>query len=694
MLVVHANWVHEALHLWAESLEACVRMSEHGHGGPGDQHPPASGAVSAPSTIAASTPPHPFAAEPDDLKTVLADAALRNGELAAYDAHELRLPADDTGPRPSDRLAGVVSKPIDDEPLRLDTFSIPGLRIRPDRTISTLLALEDAGPPEGVEFGRSLIYWMRVARFVLELLADQRFIPTLIHSRDSELKAAWQPWLHDDDSRVRAGTLISCMPPVVRATIDVHGGRPWSILESAMSTLTDATVRRVLIEDDFPDAIEDRDPAADAHVAWLAGLLDEPTRVAPPPDAETEMIRDVRGWISGLDDTGQDQPMRLGFALHEPPEEHLPGDLQPLGEKVHWRLSMHLISGTDDSVIIDAEQLWRDPTTAMFAAGEGVRHPEEVLLAELERAARIYPALKSALTEAAPDAVELTTAEAYELLSEYRELLEESGFTVSVPTWWGKPSARLAARLQIDAPDLEPGSSLALGSATAGKSLLGLRSLVDYRWQVAVGEQPLTMDEFKALASAGGGGSLVRLHGKWLEIQPEQLKDAAAFFEAQPGGQMTLLDAIQLAYGAGGEKLGLPVFGLDATGWVAELLNASSGDARMPRFAQPTEFIGTLRPYQTVGLSWLLFLDQFGLGACLADDMGLGKTIQLIALLLAEREHGGGGRPSAPRCWSCPTSVVATGSGRSTASRRSCRSTCTTGRTVPGDLFVSAAPKQ
>ena len=36
-------------------------------------------------------------------------------------------------------------------------------------------------------------------------------------------------------------------------------------------------------------------------------------------------------------------------------------------------------------------------------------------------------------------------------------------------------------------------------------------------------------------------------------------------------------------------------------------------------------------------------MSSLGLGACLADDMGLGKTVQLLALLLAEREsraHG------------------------------------------------------
>jgi non-specific serine/threonine protein kinase len=48
----------------------------------------------------------------------------------------------------------------------------------------------------------------------------------------------------------------------------------------------------------------------------------------------------------------------------------------------------------------------------------------------------------------------------------------------------------------------------------------------------------------------------------------------------------------------------------------------------------------TLRPYQQVGVNWLWFLSELGLGACLADDMGLGKTVQVLALLLAQGERG------------------------------------------------------
>src|SRR5690606_1383496 len=59
---------------------------------------------------------------------------------------------------------------------------------------------------------------------------------------------------------------------------------------------------------------------------------------------------------------------------------------------------------------------------------------------------------------------------------------------------------------------------------------------------------------------------------------------------------------------------------------------------------------------------WLAFLDRFGLGGCLADDMGLGKTIQLLALLVFEREEAAReGRDPAevkPTLLIAPTSVV------------------------------------
>ncbi|WMJ72355.1 SNF2-related protein [Cytophagaceae bacterium ABcell3] len=54
----------------------------------------------------------------------------------------------------------------------------------------------------------------------------------------------------------------------------------------------------------------------------------------------------------------------------------------------------------------------------------------------------------------------------------------------------------------------------------------------------------------------------------------------------------------------------------------------------------PKGFDGSLRPYQKAGYNWMLFLNKFNFGGCLADDMGLGKTVQTLALLQKQKEAG------------------------------------------------------
>ncbi|WP_320986846.1 DEAD/DEAH box helicase [Hungatella effluvii] len=61
-----------------------------------------------------------------------------------------------------------------------------------------------------------------------------------------------------------------------------------------------------------------------------------------------------------------------------------------------------------------------------------------------------------------------------------------------------------------------------------------------------------------------------------------------------------------------------------------------------------------LREYQKTGFRWLKTLDSYGFGGILADDMGLGKTIQVIALLLDERNR----EPDTSALIVCPASLV------------------------------------
>lgn len=68
---------------------------------------------------------------------------------------------------------------------------------------------------------------------------------------------------------------------------------------------------------------------------------------------------------------------------------------------------------------------------------------------------------------------------------------------------------------------------------------------------------------------------------------------------------------------------------------VRDVRDVSDADYTIPRSLRHV-----LRNYQKTGYRWLRTLAAYGFGGILADDMGLGKTLQVIALLLAQKEEG------------------------------------------------------
>jgi SNF2 family DNA or RNA helicase len=248
-------------------------------------------------------------------------------------------------------------------------------------------------------------------------------------------------------------------------------------------------------------------------------------------------------------------------------------------------------------------------------------HPEEELLAGLGAAARLFPALDEALREAAPVRIALDTAGALEFLRETGPLLSGAGFGVLLPDWARK--ARLGLKLTAR-------SSSGGSSASARQSQFGMEELVSFRYDLAVGDEVLSAEELAELVRLKV--PLVRIRGQWVELDDQHLKAALKFLERKQSGTMTAAEVLGAAIGSGGDADELALTKVDADGSLGDLLSGQA-DQRLEPMETPVGFVGTLRPYQQRGLSWLSFLGRLGVGAILADDMGLGKTVQLLSLL-------------------------------------------------------------
>ncbi len=647
MIVLHANWSAGRLWLWGERADP--------------DHAPG----------AAAPDQHPFAASAEHLAHAISTLPRCSGAEAHPGSIALRLPAVRGVPTPSTKLAHATGRRAAGQPAEqggeapaLATFNVPAIGIAPGDAWRVLDALEDrfgaaaqdeleaepgeapAGPdaPPSIPhrptiLGPTIDFYLAAARFTRHLLAQQRFVPALKQVISGELQGLWLPWLSDPWTAERVGLLVSGMPPAARAAIDALDHQPWPVLEGFLTAVIDAECRRTMLSERMREAIDERDPSGDGHVAWLSGLLADADAVPARGPQRNDMIRHVRNWISTLEERGASSVWRLLFRLSEPGDAVLMGDVDDPEDDCVWTLSFHLQSVESARIVVDAQDIWSLAANQVTIEGKRLENPQDLLLKELGRASRLYKKLEGALDDSEPASLELNTRQAYEFLREIKIILQEQGFAVQAPEWWDLPSARLGARLKLSSESLEViQAQQGPGAVNSAGARLGLGALVNYTWDISLGGLTLSLAEFEKLAAKRT--PLVRINGRWVEIRPEDVKAAVKFIQENPGGQMRVGDAIRMAYDSDLSVTGIPIVGMEADGWVGAFFGSAAGveNQAMPVIEPPRGFHGSLRPYQQRGVSWLAFLERFGFGPCLADDMGLGKTIQLLALLAHERE--------------------------------------------------------
>lgn len=437
------------------------------------------------------------------------------------------------------------------------------------------------GGQGGDGLGASVVWLGRVAVEAVRLVAQGRVVPSLRSEGRSEgegleLNVRWVPALVDEEELT---TLALAMPGPVVA---LAGNDAKTVARNVLAAVVDAIVTQAAATKEFsapPPSTRSAAAVAEAVITRLDGSTFE-----APVAAGAEVSKRLQRWAKPV--TNPNRPTLV--VQLDPPDK---GDA--------WFLSV--LGPGAEGTLLDIE-------VALVDGRDG-----KALADELARLERIYDVLLRPGGRRRGQ-VYLSQDEAWELMTVTGATLRSAGFEVRVP-----PLSRR-----------KPSAGLRLFTEPTGDSVVGAHQLSNVRWTALFDDVELTAAEVARLAAEAR--PLVRSHGRWVELDRADLKEAAAALaERADITQLTGAEILRHSVGLEGTPLagGLSVEG---SGWATELLEKAKGISTDP-VTRPEGFEGELRSYQAEALGWLAYLDAVELGGCLALDMGLGKTPTVLAHL-------------------------------------------------------------
>ena len=161
-----------------------------------------------------------------------------------------------------------------------------------------------------------------------------------------------------------------------------------------------------------------------------------------------------------------------------------------------------------------------------------------------------------------------------------------------------------------------------------GKSYLRLDEMLQFDWQVALGNELVSSAEFSRLISKARG--LIKFRQQFIYVDEQDIERLRKAFESTR--QMTATQMLQAALSESYDRAPIVL-----TDEVRALIRQLTEQADIP---VPSGIQATLRPYQERGFSWMYRNFRIGFGSIIADDMGLGKTLQVITLLQKMKDDG------------------------------------------------------
>ncbi|WP_405920402.1 SNF2-related protein [Streptomyces longwoodensis] len=543
-----------------------------------------------PGAAASPAPAPESVSVPVRLAAVFLPAALpREGRIALWD------PSDGPLPTPEGEVERTELTVVRRHGSSVRRRQAPALSLPLDRALPLLVRArrDPAAHPATACWGAAALHAVRLA-------ARGRLLPGLTPTGHD----AWRAGPLDPEDVAHLRAVAAALPPEGHA-VPLPGPGPLRLPQP------EALVRA------FLDAVADtlpRTPAA-PHASGRPFADRRPQRLPGAQDWAAEVA-------AGMD-AGVRISLRLdlsAYDLFDAGDGAGTGGARSAGAAV---VQVHSLA--DPTLVADAAALWAGEADAAF----GPRARVDAALA-VRRAARVWPPLARLAEQDAPDVLALSEEELGDLLGVAAGRLAAAGVAVH----WPRDLAHDLAATAVVRP--------APGSATDGTGFFDSEELLQFRWQLAIGGDPLSETEMDLLAEAHR--PVVRLRDQWVLVDPALVRKA----RKRELGLLDPVDALSVALSGTAEVDGETVEAVPV-GALAALRDRLTAGVRPAD--PPPGLHATLRDYQLRGLAWLDLMTTLGLGGCLADDMGLGKTITVIALHLKRAR-------TEPTLVVCPASLL------------------------------------
>lgn len=292
---------------------------------------------------------------------------------------------------------------------------------------------------------------------------------------------------------------------------------------------------------------------------------------------------------------------------------------------------------TEESVLID------DLYVKDEVFGANASDISKIVEKQLNYAIKYMPELENLFEDESKLSLTLDLNQVYKIITQTAYYLQKAQIEVILPDELVNiivPRASINAKVRTARAD-----DLADIFNNTSSGSISLDDILDFSYEIAIGEDKISMEEFEKLVASSSG--LIKYKDKYVLLDKDESKK---IFEQVAKANHSKLTRLELIHASMSGQLEQYDFDYDEA--FAKIIK----DFNKPLEVEiPKNLKGELRPYQKTGLKWLWTNIAKGFGCCMADDMGLGKTIQVISLILKMKEEN---KLKKPVLVVCPTTLM------------------------------------